>query len=153
MKKNALLFVFLLMLSNITFCQSTELSFKGGVLQDGRKLKPNEVRTIMANDSEALRTYNNGKVLGIFSYVIAWPSAFMLGWNLGSRIVSGQQNNLVLGISVAGVIIGLGIACAADGIIRKSVRIYNSNLHNSIFIDRIEFGLTTRGGIGFTMRF
>lgn len=138
------------------FAQS-ELTWKssavrsGGIFQGETKLKANRVREAMAGNSEALKQYNSGRALFITGQVIAYPCAFMLGWDLGARIGGGEAgDNTLLSAGATGTVVGLIIMFIGDNKLKKSVSLYNSKAGTVSY--RIDFGFT-QTGIGLSMRF
>ncbi|MDR0796764.1 MAG: hypothetical protein LBE79_12080 [Tannerella sp.] len=94
MKKVMYLFIVSIALCTGATAQ-TELTFKssmisnGGVFKNGNKLKTKEVREVMSENSKALGMYNSGRSLFVAGQVIAYPCAFLLGFDLGTRIGGG----------------------------------------------------------------
>ena len=120
------------------------LSYRNGVWQNNAKIKPDQVREIMNENSEALRYYNNGRSLYIVGQVIAYPCSFLLGWELGKLIVGNENNMVLLGIGVAGTAAGLIMAYSGENKIKTSVRLYNSKANNAVSY-QINFGFTQTG--------
>jgi hypothetical protein len=106
----------------------------------------------MAGNSDALRQYNSGRTLFVTGQVIAYPCAFMLGWDLGARISGGSEygNGARLAAGATGTVVGLIVALIGDRQIKKSVSLYNSNAGAVSY--QIDFGFT-QTGIGLSMRF
>ena len=122
------------------------------VFQDGLILKAEQVRELMSDNSEALNIYNRGKSLNLVGKIIAYPSAFMLGWDLGSRIAGGEGNNTFLAVGAVGTAVGLIIGISGENRIKKSVLLYNSKASNNALSYQVNFGFT-QTGIGFSMQF
>ena len=148
----------ILLIAGITLCFSLsaqgELTLRGGnISQDGTRLSPEQVRAVMADNSEALAQFNRGRSLAITGQVIAYPSAFLLGWDTGTRLGGGEGNNTLLAIGAVGTAVGLGIVFLGERNIRSSVSLFNSSKANNDAISyQVNFGLT-QNGIGFAVVF
>jgi hypothetical protein len=121
----------------------------GGVFQGETRLKARQVREVMAGNSDALRQYNSGRALFVTGQVIAYPCAFMLGWDLGARLGGGSEagNNALLAVGTTGTVVGLLMAFIGDNKVKNSVSLYNSKAGTVIDIG------FTQTGIGLCMRF
>jgi len=136
--------------SNIVKAQS-ELIYKNGVLEYEKKITPNEVRFLMANDSIALSKYNTGRTLHTTGEIIFYSGIFYMAvWEL-SALLSGRSrdNYTQLIIGASGSVIGILIGLWGESKIKKSLEIYNTNLNNNVSVC---FGLT-KNGIGLNVRF
>ena len=152
MKKFIYLFLVSIMLCGSLTAQS-ELTYRGGVVQDGVKLKADQVRELMSYDRDVLKLYNSGRSLLMVGQVIALPSACMLGWDLGQRLGGAEGNGTLLAVGAIGTAVGLLIALPGEKKIKNSVKLYNSNVSKNTTSYQIEFGLTPTGGVGLCMRF
>jgi len=144
-----------LFFASIALCFSvsaqSELTHRSGrVFQDGARLQPNQIREVMAINSEALAMYNSGRSLAVIGQVIAYPSAFLLGWDTGGRLSRGEGNNTLLAVSATGTAVGLILAFIGENRIGQSVSLYNSTVNNVSY--QVKFGFTP-SGIGFTVNF
>lgn len=126
-----------------------ELSYYNGVLLNGVRIKPDQVKSILSVNSEALKLYKSGRSLYIVGQVIAYPSAFCLGYDLGARLAGGKGNGAVLGIGVGGTLVGLIMSFSGDAKMKSSVKLYNSKTENTA---SIHFGMT-QTGVGLCMHF
>ena len=141
----------------VSVSAQSDLSFtssmwkRGGVWQDGARIKPAQVREVMSVNSEALQQYNSGMSLFVAGQVIAYPSAFLLGWDLGARIGSGEGNGTLLGIGAAGVVVGFIFYFSGENKMKNSVQLYNSKASDAVSY-QINFGFTPTG-IGLSMQF
>jgi len=142
------------------FAQS-ELNYKNGVWQNGEKIYPAKVRTLLAKNDEALRLYNSGRALHVTGQVIAFPCAFLMGWDLGSRLAKGEGNNALLISGAAGTAIGLIMSLSGEGQMKKSVSLYNATKAKKkeqfipleqVIIQEINLGMT-QNGVGIIMSF
>lgn len=145
-----------LLIAGIMFCfclsAQSELSFQGGRFMYGDlRIHPSAVRVVMANNSEALELYESGRSLAVVGQIIAYPSAFLLGWDTGARLGGGEGNNGILIGSAVGTVVGLGFVFWGESIIRSSFSLFNST--NSELAYQVNFGITQSGGIGFTLSF
>ena len=95
--------------------------------------------------------YNTGKTLSTIGNIIIFPSAFVFGWELGTRINSDEINNLTLIVSGAGMVLGIALAVIGENSIKKSIKIYNSEI-SKIAFSRLNFGVT-KNGVGFCICF
>lgn len=114
MKKIVFLFILFFALCNKSVGQCDSLSYKNGIWKDGQKLSTEDVRSVMANNSEALKLYNSGKTLKIFYYIVGLPSAYMLGYDLGGRLAGGPGNSTMLIAGGIGTAAGLILSFAAE---------------------------------------
>jgi len=153
MIKKTCLFLVGIILSIGVFAQS-ELSYKNGVLKDGAKISPNQVRTLMEKNTEVLSQYNSGRTLFVAGQVVAFPCAFLVGWDLGARLAGGEGNTALLVGGAVGTVAGLVISLAGEGKMKKSVSLYNAAKANrkEQVIHQINLGLT-QTGVGFIMQF
>ena len=151
MKKVVLVFLAGIAVSVSVSAQS-ELTYNKGVCQNGTKVKPVQIREIMSGNIDALQQYNSGRSLSVTGQVIAYPCAFLLGFDLGTRLGGGKGNGTVLGIGAAGTLIGLIMSSSGEKKIKKSVSLYNSNANNGSVSYQIDFGFTPTS-IGFSMQF
>ena len=151
LKKVSLLVFVAVLMAGFAQAQS-ELTYKGGVIQDGTKLTPIKVREVMSGNSEALKTYNSGQALGTAGVIFAGIGGGLLGWDLGTRLGGGEGNGTLLAIGAVGTGVGLCFALIADAKVKKSVTLYNSKLSSNSVSYQINFGFT-QTGVGFSMRF
>ncbi len=86
----------------------------------------------------------------VIGKVIGYPSAFIFGYDLGTRLSGGTGNNSMLIAGGIGTAIGLIFGIAAESNYKNSVRLYNSGLKEQV--SQLSFGLTESGGIGFMYR-
>ena len=150
MKK--IMFLFLVSIAvSISVSAQSELTYNNGVWQNGVKIKPEQVRGVMSGNSEALQQYKSGRSLSVAGQVVTYPCAFLLGFDLGTRLGGGEGNGAVLGIGAAGTIVGLIMAFSGEKKIKNSVQLYNSQSNNSVSY-QINFGFT-QTGVGLSMRF
>lgn len=129
----------------------SELSYSGRVWQNGIKLRPEQVRTAMSGNTEALQQYNNGRSLYVAGMIIAYPSALLMGWDLGTRLGGGEGNGILLGVGITGTVVGLIMGLTGESQIKQSVQLYNSKASNTSLY-QINFGFT-QTGVGLCMQF
>ena len=144
-----------LFIAAITLCFSvsaqSELTRRSDrVFQDGARLQPNQVREIMATNSEALALYNSGRSLVLTGQIIGVPFACLFGYDLGTRLGGGEGNNTLLAVGAGGTAVGLIIGFIGESRIGQSVSLYNSTVNNVSY--QVNFGFTP-SGIGFTVNF
>ena len=143
-------------IAGIALCMSVsaqpELIYKGGVLQNGTKLTAEQVREVMSGNSEALELYNSGRSIFVTGQVISYPCAFLLGWDLGTRLGGGKGNGTLLTVGAVGTVVGLIIGLSGESKIKESVSLYNSKASNNALSYRVNFGFT-QTGVGLSMRF
>ena len=132
------------------YAQSDSLSYLNGFWSDNQKLSNATVREMMTENEAALKAFNNGRTMGVLSSVIGYPSAFIFGYDLGTRLGGGTGNNTVLIASGVGTAIGLIFGIVAESNYKNSVTLYNARLKEGI--SSISFGLTESGGFGFVYR-
>ena len=151
MKKGMYLFIVGIALCASVYAQS-ELTYKNGVLQNGVKLKAEQVRKVMSGNSEALELYNSGRSLSVTGSVIAYPCAFLLGFDLGTRLGGGEGNGAVLAVGAVGTVVGLLVGSSGEKKIKNSVLLYNSKAGSNTVACRVNFGFTPTG-VGLSVRF
>ena len=147
-----------LFLASFVLCVSvsaqSDLTSRGGsVMQNGVKLKADQVRVIMFDDRAALKQYNSGRSMAVVGQIISLPCACLLGWDLGLRLGGAEGNGTLLAVGAIGTAVGLLIAVPGEMKIKKSVQMYNSRAGKNTSYYQMDFGLTPSGGIGFCMRF
>jgi len=156
MAKKICLLIVGMALSVGVFAQS-ELSYRNGVWQNGSKITPDQVRTLMAKNKEALAQYNTGRGLFIAGPIIAIPAAFLVGWDLGTRLAKKEGNNALLIGSVAGSFLGLVMSLVGEEKMKNAVSLYNATKpepkKEQFIIQQINLGLTQTGGVGVSVRF
>ena len=128
------------------------LTYKGGVWQDETKLKAAQVRGVMSENSEALNLYNSGRSLSVTGQVIAYPCAFLFGFDLGTRLGGGEGNGTVLAVGAVGTVVGLIIGMSGEKKIKNSVLLYNSKASANSVSYQVNFGFTPTG-VGLSVRF
>ena len=156
MKKELFLFFAVVSLCFTAFAQS-ELTYKSevfqnGIFQNGTKLKAYQVRKVMEENNEALALYNSGRPMFVMGQVIAYPCAFLLGFDLGTRLGGGEGNGTLLVIGATGTVAGLIIGLIGESKIKTSVSLYNSKANENTASCQVDFGLTPTG-VGICMRF
>ena len=134
------------------FAQS-ELTYKGGsVIQNGLPLQPKQVRVLMADHTDALKSYNAGRAFTMTGRVFSYPGAFIFGYDLGTRLAGGEGDNTLLVVGATGCVVGLLIELYGMSKVKKSVSLYNSKTSNGTASYQINFGLT-QTGVGFNILF
>jgi len=128
------------------------LTYKGGVRQNGIKLKPYKVKVMMRENYDALYNYRSGR---------GWRTTGIAVSGIGSLVFAQWVYEKVNGYS-SPEYFWPGILCIASGLsciyigqsnIKESVIIYNSKLSGYSTVPfQINFGLT-QSGVGLTMRF
>jgi hypothetical protein len=160
MTKKIFLLIIGITFSTGVFAQS-ELNYKNGVWQNGEKIYPAKVRTLLAKNDEALSLYNSGRALYVTGQVIAFPCAFLMGWDLGTRLAKGEGNNVLLISGAVGTAIGLIMSLSGEGQMKKSVSLYNAAKAKKkeqfipleqVIIQEINLGMT-QNGVGIIMSF
>ena len=148
--------VIIVFIAGIAMCFSvsaqTELTYNNGVWQNGTKLKAEQVRVAMSDHGEALSQYNSGRSLFVGGMVIGYPCAFLLGFDLGTRLGGGEGNGAVLGIGAAGTIVGIIMMFSGEKKIKNSLQLYNSTAGNHSVSYQVNFGFTPTG-VGFNVHF
>jgi len=136
------------------------LTYDNGVWQDGTKIRPAQVREMMSENDEALQEYKHGRGAFVVGQIIAYPCAFLLGWDLGARLLGwdlgaryGKGNDVCLVIGLAGTAVGIIMALTGESQMRKSVSLYNASLMHGTTTYSLNFGITGSGGVGFTLNF
>ena len=130
----------------------SELTYKGGVMQNGTKLTPTKVKEVMSGNSEALKTYNSGQAIGTVGVILSCIGGGLIGWDLGMRLSADEGNGTLLAIGAVGIGAGLCFALIGDANVKKSVTLYNAKTSNNAVSYQVNFGFT-QTGIGFNVRF
>lgn len=126
--------------------------FFGKVVYVGdKKLRPKQVRGLLINHSDALDSYNTGRSLLTIGNIIAIPSAFVFGYQLGYSLFGGEVNNSIFIASGVGTAIGMVVTMLGDGSTKKSVKIYNAEISNNSSV-QLNMGFT-KNGIGLCLAF
>jgi len=128
---------------------------KGAVKQNGKYLTKYDVRTIMANNSEALQFYNSGKNLILIGDVSGYVG---LGVIVVAAIVENKGNFKENSAAMVGVVGGVALLATSMTFtftgrskIKKSVNQYNSDLNKPMSY-KIDFGIN-QNGIALTLNF
>ena len=150
-KKVSLIILIAVWTASFVKAQS-ELTYKGGVMQNGIKLTPAKVREAMSENSEALKTYNSGQALGTAGVIFAGIGGGLIGGDLGTRLGGGEGNGTLLAVGAVGIGVGLGFALIGDAKVKQSVTLYNSKISSNSVSYQVNFGFTPTG-IGLSMRF
>ena len=127
-------------------------AFRNGVFQNETKLNASQVRAAMSENSEALALYNSGRPLFVIGQVVAYPCAFLLGLDLGTRLGGGEGSGTLLAVGATGTAVGLIMALVGEKKIKNSVSLYNSTASSNATTYQVNFGFTPTG-IGLSMRF
>jgi len=130
--------------------QSNSLSYFNGFWLDSQKLSKDAVKEMMTKNETALKAFNNGRTMDVVGNIIGYPSAFIFGYDLGTRLSGGTGNNSMLIAGGIGTAIGLIFGIAAESNYKNSVRLYNSGLKEQV--SQLSFGLTESGEIRFVYR-
>lgn len=130
--------------------QSNSLNYLNGFWLDSQKLSKETVREMMTENEIALKAFNNGRTLEVVGNIIGYPSAFILGYDLGTRLGGGTGNNSMLIAGGIGTAIGMIFGIVAESNYKNSVTLYNSGLKEQV--SQLSFGITESGGIGFVYR-
>jgi len=144
-----------------------ELTWTGGVIrQDGKLLSTKQVREVMYGNREATQQFNSamtfravgGVVMG--SGILATGSG--LGWLLCAHMFGFVNEENKAGIHTAcGILIGVGavggttgflLMSSGDKKLKNSLYLYNSNIKKDVSY-QLNFGVTSTGGVGLTLRF
>jgi len=141
-----------------------ELTYKGGNIgQDGKLLMPRQVREAMVN-KEALQQYNSGRTLSLIGTVVAIPFGGAVGAGIGLLLAANGNVNdenraavnigsgILIGVGAVGIGTGFYIVSLGQKKIKNSVLLHNSNLKKDVSW-RVDFGITSTGGAGLTLRF
>ncbi len=122
--------------------------------QNDKRIFPNTMLIIMADNQEALSFMKKAKLNYGFSFVLSFTGGFLLGWPIGTAIGGGEPNWNLAGIGTGLMVAGIPFSRAGDLYSLKAIEIYNSNIQaptsrNGI---RLDIGLTNHG-IGMTLTF
>ena len=155
-KKIAFLFIACIaMCVNVSAQSELTHSFIRGVTQNGKTLKPKQIKEVMSENSEALKKYKSGQTITSVGAGVAGLSAVLVGFELGQRISpdnTDNNDNTLLAVGGVGFGVGLLILFSGDMIIKNSVTLYNSKLSANSIPYNINFGFT-QTGVGLSMRF
>lgn len=139
-----------------THAQTTDqnpmrLYAKGGhVYLDWDRMKPKEVKKMLAASPEALSQYKSGKTISGFNVVVSTVAGACIGWELGNYLSTGSIDGVPL--AVGGGLLGVSIALQliANKQVAKSIELYkNSNETASV---NLRYGLVG-SGVGIAMTF
>jgi hypothetical protein len=138
----------------------------GGIRQDGKLLNTNQVREVMYGNREATQQFNSAMTLRAVGGVVMVPGVLATGAGLGWLLVAHLSGNVneenKAGIHTAcGILIGVGavggttgflLMSSGDKKLKNSLYLHNSNLKKDVSY-QLNFGLTSIGGVGLTLRF
>ena len=96
MKQITLSLLLSLFFTGSIYAQSNNLNYLNGFWLDSQKLSKDAVKEMMKKNETALKAFNNGRTMEVIGKVIGYPSAFILGNDLGTRLGGGTGNNIVL---------------------------------------------------------
>lgn len=150
MKQITLSLLLSLFFTGSIHAQSESLNYLNGFWLDSQKLSKDAVKEMMTKNEDALKAFNNGRTLEVVGNIIGYPSAFIFGYDLGTRLGGGTGNNSMLIAGGIGTAIGMIFGIVAESNYRNSVTLYNSGLKEQV--SQLSFGLTESGGIGFVYR-
>ena len=122
-----------------------------GVYKGDTKLNNSEIKTIIESNPAALRKYKTGKALQIPAYIVAVPSAFVFGWDLGTRITGADGNNTLLIVGASGATFGIILSIIGNSQCKAAINLYNSGIEKTRDT-RLDFG-TTPDGVGLVLKF
>ena len=114
-------------------------SFWYGVQLDGKTLRKNEIRDLYKYNPEALKQYNNGRILDVISNIFA----FSAGWAFGTALVLDDED--WAGIGILFVIASTPFAITGNAKIKSSTKIYNSGLNNYKMSYNFSYGISPSG--------
>lgn len=121
---------------------------KGSVRQNNIYLNKNDVRTLMANNSDALELYNSGKKLLVLGEIFSYSGLCVI---FGAAIVEKKGNfeeNSANMVGIIGGVISLASSMAVTftgrSKIKKAVSRYNSDLNKAVSY-KIDFGINQNG--------
>ena len=123
-------------------------SYWRGIRQNGRPVGTGQVRAIMAGNSAALELYNSGRRLEMVGFCVAMTG---LGLMTTGLIIRSPLLFLV-GLPIAGGSFAFEIPGRVK--VRNAVILYNTGLISYKPPPyQINFGITSTGGVGLSMRF
>ena len=142
-KKAVFLFIACIAMCVSAFAQS-ELTyiFITGIRQDGKTLRPKQVKEIMSVNSEALKTFKTGNTITSVGAGMMVIGVAVIIW--------GDRDVTIAG--AAGFGVGLITGIIGESIRKKSVTLYNSKPNANSVSYQVNFGFT-QTGVGLTMRF
>lgn len=121
------------------------------IYQEGYKLSKSDAFLLFQNSSTSLESYKKGKNKIIIGNVVLIPSVIALGYELGSLIISGEANYIVMAIAAGGSIGGIVIKISGNRSIKNAVDHYNNGLEASV---KAIFNLgKTQNGLGIVCSF
>ena len=131
---------------------------------NGKRLNPNEVRTLMKEDQNALRTYNRGISNRRAGNALSIPGWIAFGAGMTCFIANasdGFDDPDLLGAQLVCLVVQLGfhiptaiLRGSGDRKIASAVGMYNNSaLQRQNQNLSLNFGITSSGGIGLTLNF
>ena len=119
--------------------------FLGLVRQDGIPLSHTEIKEVMSSNSQALKQYKTGMVLG---YVSAGVGLVNIGLLVGSIF----EPSLAIPATIGVFGVQMPILMISWSIVGNATRTYNADLGGRTSY-QLNIGITPSGGIGLTMKF
>lgn len=121
------------------------------VKQGDKKLSKLAVRDIFKEYPEALALYKQGKTINTLGSIIGLPSAFFLGYGLGTLLAGGEVNGVTMAIFGVGTAVGITLNIVGNSDIKSSVHLYNKAIKKQASAS-LNFGVGEYG-VGLIMQF
>lgn len=97
---------------------------------NGEPISKQSFLSELRKDEFSYREYKNGKALQIIGYIFTFPSAFVLGWELGKVAINEDNNKASLIVGGLGVVAGLTSGIIGQSKINNAIKLYNSKSAN-----------------------
>ena len=135
-------------------CFSQEITYKSGRIYNSemQKLKPKQVREILANNTESLRLYNKSRSKATTSSIFLCAGIGLIAGDLLSSLYGGGVDypSPITLVGVTSVLISIPISIGTNKNARKAVENYSSKKVG--YIDKTTL-LVNQNGIGMQISF
>ena len=121
------------------------------IMMGEQQLSYAQVRSLYTEHPKALAKYDGGKFLRTTGVIVLTPSTLLLTIGIGAVLTGENINMPVVAASGVGVIFGILMMSSGNSAIKKSVKIYNSEIENKKAFS-INLALS-QDGFGISMKF
>ena len=127
--------------------------FGPSFIRNEERLTYREVVDIIKTNKEAYRQIKIARTYFAIGSILAYPSAFVLGWSTTDAIISKNPNWILTGICVGLIVVSIPFSVGYDSHTKKAVIIYDQGLESTGYNDiDLKLGLTS-DGIGLKLVF
>ena len=121
---------------------SIGMGFKKKYYEGTNSITKQEFKRLFSTNEKAYNQYKTGKMFFIMGMIVAYPSAFLVGWELGA-----QSDSDMLIAGIIGTVTGYGILLVGNFQARDALKTYNKSVNVSF-----NYSLGPNG-VGFAINF